>query len=237
MKIITLKISGMTCGGFSASVERLIDELDGISSKNIDHQTDSGRIKFDENIIFKENIIKKIHESHYKVTGYENLVQDIKEEIPACPVCKNYGEIVPNTVFRSNLRKAFYNRINLDEINYICMNPDCNTAYYTTHTSIDKSALKRELWFKNGSKRKIICYCNNIDTGQVTNVVEQHRLYTWENINGHYRKKVTEKCEVLNPTGYCCRELFDEVVSEIKKKQIIASFIFFNYLITNSLII
>ncbi len=34
----------------------------------------------------------------------------------------------------------------------------------------------------------------------------------------HYREKVNEKCEVLNPTGYCCRELVDEVVSDIKKE-------------------
>lgn len=208
----------MTCGGCSSSVERLIDELEGISSRNIDHQTDSGKIEFDEKIISRENIIKKINESHYKVVGYEDLVQEIKEEIPPCPSCNNPGEMIPNTVFRSNLRKEFYPEINTDKRNYICMDPDCDTAYYNPNQVLDKSALKRELWFKKGSKRKIICYCNNIDTEQIRKAVELEQLYSWEDINAYYRKKVIEKCDVLNPAGTCCRQLFDEVVSKIRKE-------------------
>ncbi len=209
----------MTCASCSASVEKLIDELEGVIEKEIDHTTDSGDIKFDETQITEESIIRKINESHYKVTGFEGLTSKDLPVIPVCPGCKQKGEPVPNTVFNSNLRKNDRIKIGMNSKNYICMNPDCNVAYYNEEMIIDKARLKRELWYKKGSKRKIICYCNNIDTEQIKDAAIHQHLFTWKNICGHYRGKVIEKCETLNPTGYCCRELFNEVVSEIKKEQ------------------
>jgi hypothetical protein len=44
-----------------------------------------------------------------------------------------------------------------------------------------------------------------------------HQLTTWEGITSHYRKKVIEKCEILNPTGYCCRNTFAKVASKLSK--------------------
>jgi len=216
MKIINLKIKGMTCGGCSASVERQIGELNGILNKNIDHQTDSGRIEFNEDLISEEEIIKKINEGHYKVEGSESVINERLPKIPECPECKKPGDLVPNTVFRSNLRKKDYLNIDLNSKNYICLDPDCNVAYYNDQYSMDKSALKRELWYKKGSKRKVLCYCNNIDDQQINEAVVEHHLLIWEEIMGHYRTKINEKCDLLNPTGSCCRELVNGTVSVIK---------------------
>ena len=217
MKIISLKIIGMSCGGCSASVEKLVDELKGISERNIDHQTDSGIIKFDENIINKEDIIKKINESHYKVEGFEDVVNENKQEIPPCPVCHQSGNFVPNTVFKSNLRKEDYSKINFEKKNYICLNPNCSIAYYNDEITLDQSVLKRELWYKKGVKRKVICYCNNIDEEQIKKAVVDHGLNVWEDIMSLYRNKINERCEILNPTGNCCRDLVAEVVSKTKR--------------------
>jgi bacterioferritin-associated ferredoxin len=114
------------------------------------------------------------------------------------------------------LKSESFKKIDLSIENFICLNPSCNVVYYTRQETIDKSELKRELWFKNGSKREIICYCNNIDSEQIKAAVTSQYLTTWEAITSYYRKKVVEKCEILNPTGYCCRKKFNEVVNKCK---------------------
>ncbi len=214
MKILELKIKGMTCASCSTSVEKLVDNLNGIQAKYINHVTDKGKIEFDENVISQEEIISKINEGHYKVIGFENIKNKIK--VPLCPKCSQSGQLVPNSVFKSNLKVENFKKVNLEIENYICQNPTCNVAYYNSETTIDKSELKRELWFKNGSKRKVICYCNNIDKDQIKESVTQHNQTTWEEITSHYRKTVIEKCEILNPTGHCCREKFNEVINKFK---------------------
>ncbi len=212
MKIIELKIGGMTCPSCSASVERLVDELGGVESKKINHVSDSGKIEFNEDVISAEEIIAKINEGHYKVMGFEDI--ENKRDIPTCPICNHSGQLVPNTVFRSNLKPDAFEEINLESKNYICLNPQCDIAYYNDNQTIDSSGLKRVIWFKTSSKKKTICYCNNIDREQIKEAVEIHNLTTWEEITSHYRKKVIEKCEVLNPTGLCCRNTFGKVVSK-----------------------
>ncbi|RUT79717.1 cation transporter [Ancylomarina longa] len=212
LKILELKIEGMTCPSCSAAVERCLDELEGIQEKIVDHHTDSGKIAFDESIISEEEIIAKINEGHYKVAGFENIENALV--IPECPECAKSGQLVPNTVFQSNLKTESLRKINLGTKNFICFNPDCKIAYYNEEIKIDLSELKRELWFKKGSKRKIICYCNNIDSEQIKEAILNHQLTTWEEITSHYRSKVLEKCEIINPTGYCCRANFKKEIDK-----------------------
>ena len=135
---------------------------------------------------------------------------------PTCPSCKKEGDLVPNTVLRSNVKIQNKDKINLNTDNYICMNPDCNVAYYNSNGTIHKDELKRELWYKTGTERVIACYCNNIDTEQLKDAVVNHNLSSWKEICGHYRVKVIEKCEILNPTGLCCRKTFRSMVEEVK---------------------
>ena len=214
MKIIHLKIKGMTCPSCSVAVERQLNELDGIASQYINHVTDSGKISFDENVITKDQIIAKINEGHYKVAGFENITNAI--EVPACPTCGESGQFVPNSVFKSNLKPDYFKQIDMAQKYFACMNPTCKTAYYSNNFTIPFNGLKRELWYKSYSQQKIICYCNNIDREQIKSAAQQQGLKTWEQITGYYRKKPIEKCEQLNPTGLCCRDKFDEVVRKFK---------------------
>lgn len=217
MKKIEITIKGMTCPSCSAAVDRLIDELDGIKSKNVNHVSDSGLLEFDEDIITEEQIIAKINEGHYKVDTDKDIIENIVE-IPKCPNCNNSGQLVPNTIFNSILVADSKSKIDMEIKNYICLSPECNTAYYNDLLTIDTAELKREIWFKNNSKRKIICYCNNIDKSMIKDAIANHNLSTWEEITSHYRKKVIEKCELLNPTGLCCRNTFNKVVNKLKKE-------------------
>ena len=54
MKIIELRIKGMTCPSCSAAVEKITDELEGIKSKTINHATDCGVFEFDENYYIRK---------------------------------------------------------------------------------------------------------------------------------------------------------------------------------------
>jgi len=216
MKIIELKIKGMTCPGCSAAVVKLTDELPGITSKTINHATDSGVFEFDEQQISAQDIIAKINEGHYKVDLPAGIKQ-IDKPLPACPVCGQAGKKVFNSVFQSNLKPDSFRKINMEQTHYICYNPDCDNVYYNeTGLQIHHDELKRPLWYKKAAQHKIICYCNNIDKEQIKTAVQKHGLETWEDITGFYRKKPIEKCEILNPTGYCCRETFDKVVGKMK---------------------
>jgi len=217
MKTIKLTLKGMTCPSCSAAVHRLVSELPGIATKEINHVTDDARIVYDENLISEHQIIAKINEGHYKVAGKEDIVDQVK--IPICPTCSKTGAKVPHSVFKSNLKPSFFNQINFDEKYYICLNRDCHTAYYNENITLNKSSLKRELWFKSGTERKIICYCNNIDREQIKEAVQKESLETWEDITGHYRNKVIEKCEILNPTGLCCRDTFAKVIQKFKNER------------------
>ena len=204
----------MSCAGCSAAVENKLTELAGIKKNEINHKSNSGKISFDENLVSEEEIIAKINETHYKVVGREDVQNSI--QIPECLTCHKSGELVPNTVFKSILKRDNGHLIDLNTKNYICINPDCETAYYSEDSQISHDALRREIWFKKAAKNKIICYCNNINGKQIKDAVQNHNLETWEEITDHYRTKVIERCEYFNPTGNCCRETFNKKVEEIK---------------------
>ncbi len=216
IKTITLPIKGMSCSSCSRSVEKQVEQLEGIISKTVDHDTDSCQFTIDESKLSEQELITTINKGHYKVDLPEGITTTAKK-IPVCPRCKLAGAEVPNTVLRSNLKPDNFKKTILEDDFNICMNPPCSVAYYTSKRNqlIDKSELKRELYFKDGTEREVICYCNNVDKAQIETVVNEHNITDWDEAMGFYRTKVQEKCEILNPTGLCCRDLFDEVVSDI----------------------
>lgn len=221
IKTITLPIKGMSCSSCSRSVENQVENLKGLVEKRVDHDADSGEFIFDENLLSQKELIEAINQGYYKVELPEeiNLSHEDKN-IPVCPVCKVAGAEVPNTVMRSNLKPDVYKQTILEDDFHICMNPDCSNAYYSTQRNqrIDKSGLKRELYYKEGTEKQIICYCNNVDRDQIEDTVLNHNITDWDVTMERYSNKVQEKCEILNPTGLCCRDLFDEVVDEIREK-------------------
>lgn len=219
IKTITLPIKGMSCSSCSRSVENQVAQLAGLVEKSVDHDSNSGDFTIDEDILSQKELIDTINLGHYKVDTTEfDHNQMAEKEIPPCPVCNVPGAEVPNTVMRSNLKPDTYKKTILEDDFHICMNSECSNAYYTTQRKqiIDKSELKRELYYKNGSTKEIICYCNNVDKEQIKETVLKHNMTDWDETMAFYSNKVQEKCEILNPTGLCCRDLFDEVVEEIR---------------------
>jgi copper chaperone CopZ/bacterioferritin-associated ferredoxin len=219
IKTVTLPIKGMSCSSCSRYVEKQVEHLPGLVDRHVDHAADSGEFKIDESLLTAQQLIETINKGHYKVDLPAGVaLPDEAEEVPACPVCHARGVKVPNTVLKSNLKPATFKTTDLEDDFNICMNPACSIAYYTIGKNqiIDKKELKRELYFKEGSERQIICYCNNVDKKQIEETVNTYHITDWDETMAHYRTKVQEKCEILNPTGLCCRELFEEVVVDIK---------------------
>jgi copper chaperone CopZ len=216
IKTITLPIKGMSCSSCSRAVERQVENLEGLIDMNVDFATDSGEFTYDVNKLSYHTLIEKINEGHYKVEGFDIIDSTIKT--PNCPTCGKRGQLVPNTVFRSILLSETFQKTDFDDEFQICMNPTCPTAYYSTdkHQVIDQTELKRELWYKAGVKRKIICYCNNIDTDQIDAAAADFGLYSWGDVMHHYRQKVIERCEVLNPTGLCCKDTYYDYLKSKK---------------------
>ena len=221
IKTIILPIKGMSCSSCSRAVERQVNNIDGLISKTVDFETNSGEFTYDVNKLSYHTLIEKINESHYKVDleGFESS-ENSNKTIPPCPACGLIGQMVPNTVFRSILMPQKFNKTNFDDSFQICLTPTCSTAYYSAEKDqvLKLSELKRELWFKAGSNRKIICYCNNVDTDQIEKAYKEFRLEQWNDVMRHFRNKVIEKCEVLNPTGLCCKATFDQFETEMQKK-------------------
>lgn len=195
-------------------VKTIKSTIEGLAINN----SGSGEFTFDASEISENKLGSKNKEDNYivEVELEDAPMFSFEGVVPSCPVCDKQGKLVPNTVLRSNVKIQAKGKINVEIDNHICMNPDCEVAYYNTNGFIGKEELKRELWYKSGTERVIGCYCNNIDTDQMKDAIVDHKLSSWLEITSHYRVKVIEKCETLNPTGICCRRTFNGMVREIK---------------------
>lgn len=70
MKFIELKIKGMTCDHCAKSIEKRFTGNDGVSEKDVNYSTASGKFVYDPEQTSKEEIINTINSSgHYSVLG------------------------------------------------------------------------------------------------------------------------------------------------------------------------
>ena len=65
----TFNVSGMSCGGCSASIGRALSRLDGIEKAEADHVKGSAEVSYDDTMISKEKIIETIENLGYIVEG------------------------------------------------------------------------------------------------------------------------------------------------------------------------
>tara|TARA_R110002050_G_scaffold175846_1_gene308687 strand:- start:3647 stop:4312 length:666 start_codon:yes stop_codon:yes gene_type:complete len=219
IQIIQLPIQGMSCSSCARTLTKHVENMPGLVSQNVNDKTNSGEFTIDDSLVSAEDLIARINETHYKVDLPESATHLVpgKEKTP-CPTCNQSTELVPNTVLRSNVIPEIYKTLDLEAEHNLCINPTCEAAYSSNgKVKVKANQMKRELYFKDSSTRKIICYCNNVDRDQVTTAVNKNGLTTWEDVMGHYRNKVQEKCEFLHPLGTCCRDEFAEFVEELKR--------------------
>ncbi len=67
IKIETMKIGGMTCASCSASVEKALKKVDGVSFANVNLATEKATVKFDPDQANYNQLLEAVHNSGYEV--------------------------------------------------------------------------------------------------------------------------------------------------------------------------
>ncbi len=73
----TIKISGMTCASCSASNERVLNKLEGVTQASVNLATQKATLTYDESIITEDIIKKAVVANGYKIVDEESIEQDI----------------------------------------------------------------------------------------------------------------------------------------------------------------
>ena len=67
MDTITLKISGMTCGGCSSSVKKVLEAEDAVKSAEVDHEKGTALVNYDANKISLERFEEIIDKAGFEL--------------------------------------------------------------------------------------------------------------------------------------------------------------------------
>ena len=81
MKTITLNIEGMHCGGCVKSVTRVLTELDGVQSADVQLEG-KANITFDENRVNVAQLIEVIEDAGFDATEEKNFDSDWWDDLP-----------------------------------------------------------------------------------------------------------------------------------------------------------
>jgi copper chaperone len=69
METVKYKVDGMTCGGCSGSLERLLNELDGVSQAKASHEDNSCEVTFDPAKVSDEKIAEIVDKAGFEYKG------------------------------------------------------------------------------------------------------------------------------------------------------------------------
>lgn len=138
-----------------------------------------------------------------------------------CPVCSEKGMRVKAATVRYHLYEAF--RDDADGIYGLCLSPCCEVAWYAQdgshHFTTEQTATP--IWTKKGADPEYACYCNEITRDMVSHCVSVKGMRTMEEIFAHYLdEEPVCACAVKNPSGQCCTETFEKMISEELEKTI-----------------
>ncbi|KUK14603.1 MAG: copper chaperone Copz family protein [Synergistetes bacterium] len=135
--------------------------------------------------------------------------REISEE--RCPSCNAKGLYVKNLTVRHLVEERFLEKVG-EEDYYLCMNPECDVAYYNNVAVFLKDHLKVPIWFKRDANPKYVCYCSKVKEDDVIKAVLQGDASTIEDICRITGAMSKYECEVNNPTGNCCYNIIKEVL-------------------------
>lgn len=138
------------------------------------------------------------------------------EIIQICPKCGQPAISV-------NYKTVEYNLIDTAKLNIesnlkwnICINQNCDCSYFSNKQIFKITDLIKPLFFKDNSDNVPICYCSDLTRGEIQNAVK-HGMRTIGDIQKYTQKNITGYCEVRNPLGNCCRNVFLRTISDQKK--------------------
>ncbi len=94
------------------------------------------------------------------------------EVLNVCPSCSNPTHNVTHKVINFFLKNYSIHKFNQNEQYYVCVNPDCTTAYYSRYIIIDVKEIKYPLWYKSKDRDVPICYCSRLTRGKIYDAVD-----------------------------------------------------------------
>ena len=133
--------------------------------------------------------------------------------IQICPSCGQPGIRVKEDAVKNNIvnfkRKHKDSRTKWN----ICINPGCDSSYFSGKVLFTKSDLRKPLFFKDSSDDVLICYCAGLTRGEIKEAVK-NGCKTIKEVQKYTKKNNTGHCETRNPLGKCCRNVFLRTISE-----------------------
>lgn len=67
MKTVVFNVEGMTCGGCAKSVTRVLTELSGVQSAQVNHSERKAEVVFDETVVTEATLIEAIEDAGFEV--------------------------------------------------------------------------------------------------------------------------------------------------------------------------
>ena len=145
----------------------------------------------------------------------ECTTQNLNKTKESCPVCNNEGvtvsRITVEHLVTDDNRKAVWGD------NYrICMNEDCDVAYYNVDNGIKflKVQVSVPIWFKKDANPKYSCYCSKVTEEQVIEAVVKHGVKTVKEVNSITGAMKKPNCKEYNPLGVCCHKIIQEAIDK-----------------------
>jgi len=133
--------------------------------------------------------------------------------IQICPSCGQPGVRVKEDAVKNNIvnfkRKHKDSRTKWN----ICINPGCDSSYFSGKVLFTKSDLRKPLFFKDSSDDVPICYCAGLTRGEIKEAVK-NGCKTIKEVQKYTKKNNSGHCETRNPLGKCCRNVFLRTISE-----------------------
>ncbi|WP_082990416.1 Csac_0668 family 2Fe-2S cluster-binding (seleno)protein [Thermoanaerobacter sp. YS13] len=132
-----------------------------------------------------------------------------------CPVCGKEGVIVKNFTIRHILIEDLLEQIG-DEDYYLCMNEDCEVAYYNNKKGIrfNKHQLRVPLWFKKNANPKYACYCSKVTEDEIIKAVVDYGATTMEEVINLTGAMSNSDCQKKNPLGKCCHKIVQDAIDK-----------------------
>ena len=136
--------------------------------------------------------------------------------IQICPSCGKPGVRVREDAVKYNILNFKRKHKDSNTKWNICINPVCDSSYFSNKDLFRTSDLKKPLFFKDSSDDVPICYCSGLTRGEIREAV-QNGCKTIRDVQKYTKKSVTGHCETRNPLGKCCRNVFLRTISESSK--------------------
>jgi len=90
-------------------------------------------------------------------------------------------------------------------------------VYYNDNGFLLKDEVKLPIWFKRGADPKYVCYCSKVTEEDVINAVLKKGSRTISEVCEITGAMSKPECDLRNPTGKCCYNIFKEALNKALK--------------------